>query len=276
MKRDGACTSLWQHSMPEYRSKTKTLPKQAFDVIIVGGGITGLTTALQLQKAGKKCLLAEAHTIGFGTTGGTTAHLNTFMDTPYYRISENFGKEAAGQIASGSLAAIDLIKTNIKQYSIDCGFEHTPGYIFAQNEEQNKELEDIFHSTSKAGVDIGACDFIPVPVPFTKALLIKDQAKFHPAHYIYALAEAFEDEGGMLIQGCRVTAHEEKPEGLQVSTSLGTLTASNVIYATHIPTGINLLQFYCAPYRSYAIAVKLTDGMYPVGLAYDLEDPYHY
>ena len=50
MKRDGFKTSLWQNGMPDYISKTKNLVNNKFDVLIVGGGITGITTALQLQK----------------------------------------------------------------------------------------------------------------------------------------------------------------------------------------------------------------------------------
>ncbi|MEP6594690.1 MAG: FAD-binding oxidoreductase [Ginsengibacter sp.] len=83
MQRDGALTSLWQYKMPDYISQTQQVSKDVYDVLIVGGGITGITTALLLQKAGKKCLLVEAKTTGFGASGGTTAHLNTIMDTPY-------------------------------------------------------------------------------------------------------------------------------------------------------------------------------------------------
>ncbi|HEY8690464.1 MAG TPA: FAD-binding oxidoreductase, partial [Chitinophagaceae bacterium] len=99
MQRDGALTSLWQHKMPEYISQTHTITDEVFDVLIVGGGITGITTALQLQKAGKKCILAEAHTIGFGTSGGTTAHLNTFMDNSYAQIAKDFGEDNAQLVA---------------------------------------------------------------------------------------------------------------------------------------------------------------------------------
>jgi glycine/D-amino acid oxidase-like deaminating enzyme len=82
MKRDGQCTSLWQYGMPSFPATETVLPAEA-DVVIVGGGLTGISTALQLQKAGKNCVVIEAQEIGFGTTGGTTAHLNTMMDTPY-------------------------------------------------------------------------------------------------------------------------------------------------------------------------------------------------
>ncbi len=95
MKRDGALTSLWQHKMPEYISQSSSVSNEVFDVLIVGGGITGITTALQLQKAGKKCILAEAQTIGFGTSGGTTAHLNTYMENDYAQMAKDFGEENA-------------------------------------------------------------------------------------------------------------------------------------------------------------------------------------
>ena len=113
MKRDGALTSLWQYKMPDYISQTHTISPEVFDVIIVGGGITGITTALQLQKAGKKCIIAEAQTIGFGTSGGTTAHLNTFMDNPYSEIEKDFGEQNAKLEAGAAREALDLVKKNI-------------------------------------------------------------------------------------------------------------------------------------------------------------------
>ena len=70
MKRDGFKTSLWQDAMPDYVSKTKSLVNDKFDVLIVGGGITGIATALQLQKSGLQCIITEAHNLCFGTTGG--------------------------------------------------------------------------------------------------------------------------------------------------------------------------------------------------------------
>jgi glycine/D-amino acid oxidase-like deaminating enzyme len=111
MKRDGACMSLSQQSMPEYESKNKKiLPDIIYDVLIAGGGITGLTSALLLQKASKQCILAEAHTIGFGTTGGTTAHLNTRLDHPYNEIKSKFGEKNAQLLANATRQALRLIK----------------------------------------------------------------------------------------------------------------------------------------------------------------------
>ncbi|MGE5447714.1 MAG: FAD-dependent oxidoreductase, partial [Bacteroidales bacterium] len=76
MNRDGNTISLWQHELPSYTSGIQILPAEA-EVVIVGGGITGLSTAIKLQLSGRSCVVVEAREIGFGTTGGTTAHLNT-------------------------------------------------------------------------------------------------------------------------------------------------------------------------------------------------------
>src|SRR5829696_7907255 len=151
MKRDGAQTSLWQDKMQDYTTKTQHIPNQIFDVIIAGGGVTGIATALQLQKAGKRCLIAEAHNICFGTTGGTTAHLNTVMDNPYNQVQKDFGESGAQLLAQASRQALDLVKKHVTEYNIDCGYGEKDGYLFSQTEEQTKELQDIFIASKQAG-----------------------------------------------------------------------------------------------------------------------------
>ncbi|HEV7781156.1 MAG TPA: FAD-dependent oxidoreductase [Chitinophagaceae bacterium] len=277
MKRDGACTSLWQANMPDYKAEKATpAANQYFDVVIVGAGITGITTGLLLQKAGRSVMIAEAQNIGFGTTGGTTAHLNSFMETPFTTLIKNFGEENAVLVAKAARQALELIKKHVDEYSIDCGYKEVQGYIYAQNEEQIEELNELSEGFQKVGINVSASNTIPVKIPFQKAIGIPGQAQFHPTRYIYALAKEFEKLGGVLTINCRVTGVEEN-EVLEVSTSQGNFKAKNLIYATHIPPGVNLLHFRCAPYRSYVIAVKLkNEEDYPEGLAYDMDDPYRY
>lgn len=277
MKRDGANTSLWQNNMPDYFSQTHTLPQHRCDVLIVGGGLTGISTGLLLQKAGKKCVVAEAKSIGFGTTGGTSAHLNTFMDSPYYEVQKNFGKDNAQLLCTAAKRALMLIEKNCEEYKIECGHSRQDGYLFSQDDKQTKELEDIFLSSKEAGCLVEYVENITVPIEFQKAIVFKNQAQFHPTKYLMGIAKAFESAGGSIIEGCRVMGFKEQEEGvLEVQTERGTLYAKAIIYATHIPPGVNLLHFRCAPYRSYVMAVKLADETYPVGLAYDMYDPYHY
>ncbi|HEY4149279.1 MAG TPA: FAD-dependent oxidoreductase [Chitinophagaceae bacterium] len=273
--RDGACTSLWQDTSTAYKPRNWVNGSKQYDVIIAGGGITGISTGLLLQKAGLQCAVLEANTLCFGTTGGTTAHLNTIMDTPYPSIIKNFGKENAALVAQAAREAIRFIKKNIDDYAIDCGFKEVDAGMFSQNKEQTTELKEIQQACAELGVETHYIDILSVPFPFEKALCIDRQAKFHPVRYVMALAAAFEKAGGVVVEHCRVKAAENN-EPLTIETTNGAFRCDHLIYATHIPPGVSLLNLRCAPYRTYAMAVTLANHDYPPGLIYDMYDPYHY
>jgi len=275
IERDGANVSLWQNTSAAYIPTGQIDISKNYDAVIAGGGITGISTALQLQQAGLRCIVLEAHSLCFGTTGGTTAHLNTLPDTPYNTIATNFGKENAKLVAQAVRESLNTINANIERYKIDCGYEAATAYLFSQDADQTKELESIREATVEAGIPVAYTDTTPVPIQFEKALEIKNQAKFHPTRYVMALAKVFEEAGGTIVENCRVMA-TDNTDPLIIKTDRGDIHTSWLIYATHIPPGVNLVHLRCAPYRSYAMAVKLNDENYPAGLAYDMYDPYHY
>lgn len=277
MKRDGYNQSLWQETTTEIRVETSPFPaNKVFDVVIAGAGITGVATGLALAKAGKSVLILEAHTIGFGTTGGTTAHLNTFLDTPYNTIQKKFSPTDASLVAASVKQALDLIRRNVEEYHIDCGYKQLPGYVFSQNEEQTKELEDMIRASQESNVECSASSVIPVNIPFEKAAEFPGQSTFHAGRYLKGLAEAFTSSGGIILENCRVTGVDDATPN-KVTTQSGDVFANHFIYATHIPPGVNLLHFRCAPYRSYAMAFRLeSEDAYPPALVYDMHDPYHY
>lgn len=166
MYRDGARKSIWQEEIKRFSSEAGL--HQMFDAAIVGGGITGISTALQLQQSGKKCILLEAANIGFGTTGGTTAHLNDFFDTTFTEAINDFGKDNAQLLAEVAQEAIGIIETNIKNYNIDSNFERKKAYLFALDEKQEKQLEDIVDGASKVGHEMMYVDEIFFLIPFKK------------------------------------------------------------------------------------------------------------
>ncbi len=274
MNRDGARKSVWQDQIRSFSVITPQLA--TFDVVIVGGGITGVSTALALQKAGKKCLLVEAANIAFGTSGGTTAHLNDFFDTSFAQAIKNFGLEKAKLFAAAGKDAMAVINNNIDDYGIRCDFEEKNAQLFALDDKQAHELDEMVKAAAQVHYQMKYISSINFPIPFKKAVEISRQAQFHPLKYIKALAEEYMNLGGVIFEGCICREHNEKDGSVIVETSNGTFTAQQLVYATHIPPGINKLHFTNAPYRSYVLACTLNDENYPDVLGYDLQDPYHY
>lgn len=277
MKRDGYTKSIWQDNSKEIFAANNDKTKIDYDVLIVGAGITGMTLALLLQQAGMKCAIAEAYNIGFGTTGGTTAHLNNFFDTPFYKIANRFGEDNATLVAQGAKEAQQLIKNNVAQYKIECTHKEVQGYLIALNNEQEKELNKIVDAAQDVGIDMKFTTSAPIPIPFIKAAQTGLQAQFHPLQYINGLAKVFQNAGGVILEHCRVNdVYLKENEQLEVDTTLGKLFTKRLVYATHIPPGVNQLHFMCAPYRSYVLAFTIKNNDYPDATIYDLDDPYRY
>ena len=274
MNRDGTRKSVWQEEIKRF---PPNIPSNTiFDVAIVGGGITGISTAYRLQKAGKRCIVLEARNLGFGTTGGTTAHLNDFFDTSFYDAIRDFGLENAKLFVNCGKDAMQIIDDNIKSLKINCDYERKNAHLFALDDKQAQRLDDIVKAAEKVGYQMRYIPKTSFPIPFTKAVEISNQGQFHPIKYIKALCEAYINLGGILVENCLCTEHEEQDSGITLTTTQGDFHVKKLVYATHIPPGVNILHFMNAPYRSYAMAFTLRNELYPQELGYDLEDAYHY
>ena len=277
-KRDGNTKSLWQAGQKKSHNTIQAFePEKVYDALIIGAGITGLSTALILQKRGLSCIIAEAHSVGFGTSGGTTAHINTFADTTYQEAENGFGKEGAQLFSDAIRESVELIKENINTYKIDCDFAVKKGYLYAEDDQQEKQLDELFNSALKVGVKVAVTNFIPAEIPYKKAVVFEDQYQFHPLKYLQALNKGFSQAGGTLLENTPIDNLDLKDSIISASSGKTIIKAKKTVYATHIPPGgINLLHFRNAPYRSYVIGATLKNDNYPDGLIYDMQDPYHY
>ncbi|HTN21592.1 MAG TPA: FAD-dependent oxidoreductase [Pelobium sp.] len=275
--RDGSAISLWQAYNIQSRANATVSEKESCDVLIIGAGITGVTTALMLQSRGKKCVLVEANHVGFGTTGGTSAHLNTFFDATYPGVEKDFGKESAKLLAQAGKDTFSIIKDFINSLAIDCDYAEKPGILYAEDEAQAQQLQQIKESSIEAGVEVCDTSDNKIPVDFTAALKFVAQGQFHPLRYLEGLVKEFLRLGGVLYENSRVVKIESDDDiHLVHIQDRSLIKARNVVYATHVPPGFNLFNFRCAAYRSYVIAVKLKEENYPEELIYDMQEPYHY
>ncbi|WP_343537785.1 FAD-dependent oxidoreductase [Sphingobacterium thalpophilum] len=275
MKRDGFNSSFWQKA-PEYDFRYHA-KESAYDTIIVGAGITGVTLALELQNKGIHCLLIEKETPGFGTTGGTTAHINNFFDASYDEIINNFGQQGAQLLADSAQNTLTYIHDNVRTYAIDCDFAECDFFLFSAEKQQNEQLDKILKAHRNLGVKTVETSNIPFNLPFEKAIRIEGQAQFHPLKYLNGMLHAYIKAGGALLVQQRVKDFKNSNGLITLKAEDGrTFTAKDLIWATHIPPGKNRFSILLAPYRSYALALKLRNQPQQLGQAADLYDPYHY
>ncbi|UIR54742.1 FAD-dependent oxidoreductase [Sphingobacterium sp. SRCM116780] len=276
MQRDGKNRSIWQEVVS--KASTANPHIKQYSVIIIGGGITGMTTALQLQEQKKSCVILEANQIGFGTTSGTSAHLNTVLDTPYSQIIKQHGIEKAKEVLESAREAIAHISRNIEHYQISCDFMTCSGYMYAEDEEQEGELMEIKKAIHQVGI---ACEEVfetPLPVGCVYAIKFEEQGRFHPTKYLMGLQKAFVALGGQVIENTLVQQVQEEHHRFQVKTADGQVFLTDaVVYATHTPPGVQFMNLRLVPYRSYIQVWELDEReIYPRDLVYDMKDPFHY
>src|ERR1700741_5126571 len=122
------------------------------DVLVIGGGIAGLTTAYCLAMAGKKVILIEDGLIGSGESGRTTAHLTNALDDRYYTLEKLFGVEKSRLAAESHTAAIDWIDNTIRRENIDCDFMRLDGYLFIHPSDNSDSLSKELQATHDVGL----------------------------------------------------------------------------------------------------------------------------
>jgi glycine/D-amino acid oxidase-like deaminating enzyme/nitrite reductase/ring-hydroxylating ferredoxin subunit len=253
------------------------------DAVIIGGGISGLTTAYFLLKSGKKIVALEDGFIGSGETGRTTAHIANALDDRYHEIESIFSKEKSKLAAESHTIAIDTIESIVKNEEIDCDFERVNGILFIHPSDNHNNLEKEFQALQRAGIPVSSVNEIDgiknVTGPFIR---FPNQAQFHPVKYLGGIAEAIKRMGGEIFTQTHVDAVEKN----SVTTSDNYFVeADHIVVATNTPVSDKfVIHTKQAPYRTYVIAARILKGSLPKNLWWDTGDhnsvwqsyPYHY
>jgi glycine/D-amino acid oxidase-like deaminating enzyme/nitrite reductase/ring-hydroxylating ferredoxin subunit len=267
---DSSLHPVWRRSpLATYRPRLAS--DLHVDVVVVGGGITGVTTALLLAEAGQSVCLLEARRFGAGVTGASTAHVTEAIDTRYHELKSRFGPDGARLVRSSSRDAIEKV-AQLAQ-GVDCGFERVNGYLYTELQPQLDELDTELLAATQAGASVERCE-VPLDVPAFGGICFADQAQLDPVAYLGALAARLERTGAHIHEGVSMLDVESKAD-VHVTTDAGPVVhATAVVLATHAPFAKLTLQLNLTQYRSYAVAGRSTRP--PPGLFWDMADPYHY
>lgn len=261
--------SIWEEtaSPPKFEQLSGT---HRCDIAVAGGGLTGITAALLLRRAGLSVCVAEAGTIGSGTSGRTTAKVTMQHGLKLKGLSE----EKARAYTAANKAGLILIKKLISDLNIDCGFECLPAYVYAQTEKEQQDIIKEKQAYDELGINGSIEKSIPLPFDIICALKMENQAQFHPLKYLYSLADELTKKGVPIFEQTWVNKVERDDNGITMHTPNGQIYADAAVLATGYPLvefpGLFFIRVHQE--RSYIIAAK-NDKEGPYGMFINAGNP---
>lgn len=224
------------------------------DVLIIGGGITGILCARFLQEMGVDYILAEGRTILSGVTQNTTAKITSQHGLMYAGLLRSAGEQKAKMYLRANQEAVEKYFELCRE--VDCDFEEKTSFVYSLD--NRKKLEEEAEALHRIGLDAVFMEKTELPFSTAGALGFRHQAQFHPLKFLSRTAGNLKIyEHTFVTELAKHTAVTEK----------GRITFQKVIFATHFPIdnkhGMYFMKMY--QHRSYVIALSNAadvDGMY--------------
>ena len=224
------------------------------DVAIIGGGLTGLLCAYELQQAGVDCLVIEGEWIGGGVTSGTTAKITSQHGLCYADLWKKFGPEITRGYWSANQQALARYRELAAE--IPCDWETRDSFVYTL--EDTAPLDRELEALHRAGIPAELVHRLPLPIPTAGAVCFRDQAQFHPLKFLTGIARGLD---------IREHTRAYRMEKGKVWTNRGCVRAEKIIMATHFPIwnrrGLYFLKQYQS--RAYVLALEGAEkirGMY--------------
>ncbi|TSD99509.1 FAD-dependent oxidoreductase [Skermania sp. ID1734] len=270
-------TSLWLDNATT-AAHPSLPPDLRFDVVVVGGGLTGLVAAVLLARGGAQVGLVEARTIGAGATGNTTGKISLLQGTQLSTIAGRHSADKVAKYVEANLEGQQWLLRFCADNGVDV--QHESAYTYAQSPDGVEQVRAELEHCRRAGLD-AQWEAQPDELPFRTfgAVRLDDQAQFDPVDALNALVEEAQRRGVAIFEHTRVTGvhgdcsvRHHLGERVVQSES-GDIRCDAVILATGTPIldrGGYFARLH--PNRSYALAFQVP-GSIPRGMYLSAESP---
>lgn len=204
--------SIWLDSYATVSIPADTFTESAhYDTVVAGAGLTGLTTAVLLARAGHKVAVLEARTVGAVATGNTTAKLSLLQGTTLSSIRKHHSDEVLQAYVDGNREGVSWLVRYMQEHGVP--FQQRTAYTYATTESGLSAVQQEFEACQQAGLPVTWTDQTDLPFPVSGAVALADQIQFHPMDILAALAAELRERGGELIEGVRVTGAASNAAG---------------------------------------------------------------
>ena len=229
---------------------------QRADVVIIGGGFTGLSTALSLREAGVDVALVEKDFCGMGASGRNAGHLTPTIGKDFPTLVKYVGKERAVEYARFADRAVHYTEAMIRKLGVDCEYVPTGNIITGLHPRHRKPLEDGAELAARLGVGLAFLDEAEVrrrnlPAHVRFGMMEQAGGHLHPGKYVMALRAAALAAGVRVFEDSAVTRIEDAGSPITVHTATGSITAEKLVVATngYTPATLGRMQSKVFPVR---------------------------
>ena len=262
--------SLWLDRPPSPFPAAEPDADAEFDVVVVGAGLTGLTTAVLLARAGMSVAVIEARQIGAGTTGHSTAKVSVLQGTRLSTIRHRHSAAIARQYVEANVEGQQWLRRYCENH--DIALQTRSAYTYAATTDGLDDARRELAATQEAGLDTRWVSDTELPYQVLGAVELPDQYQIDPLDVLSGLAEDLVGRSGHLFAGQRVRA-VRTGERVTVRTDSATVHAVTVVLATGVPI-MDRGGFWARlqPMRSYAAAFQMA-GPVPQGMYLSADSP---
>ena len=207
--------SAYQQDLPSLTFTCHYDHDHLYDVLILGGGFTGISAALELAEAGLSVGLIEAYDIGNGGSGRNGGHLLPDWPSSFHHIEKHLSAEEAALAWQIGMSTVDLARARIKKYNIDCDL--SLGYVHAAyHERHERDLNEMAETYARHGLE--GLTFLPDEDAirshvgtscYHSALHEQGAGHINPLKYLQGLAKAAANAGVDIYQNTLITDIDE-------------------------------------------------------------------
>ncbi len=217
------------------------------DICIIGGGLTGITTAYYLNQYKIRNVILEKDRICSRTTGHSTAKITSQHGLFYKYLIDSKGKEFAKKYYEANEEAIKNIENIIKQENIECGLEKQSAYVFAQTLEGMQNIKDEIEAVKQIGGNVNLVEAQDIainqikkeeanPIKALIAMEFPNQAQFNVYQYGTELAEICNNRQTKIYEKSKVIGMSEAEKGYEIYLENGSIVKTKyVVIATKYP-----------------------------------------